>query len=86
MGYFFYVFNGIKGVHSHRFCRFLLRFFPLKGAMLARKVTPSVTPTVTPTPFFCYFSGSSGTPKVHRFYPLFCRSSWCRLTPHLTPR
>lgn len=71
MGYFFYVFNGIKGVHSHRFCRFLLRFFPLKGAMLARKVTPSVTPTVTPTPFFAIFRGRLEHQKCTVLTPFF---------------
>ena len=67
MGYFFYVFNGIKGVHSHRFFRFLLRFFPLKGAMLARKVTP----TVTPTPFFAIFRGRLEHQKCTVLTPFF---------------
>ena len=86
MGYFYYALNGIKGVHSPRFCRFPPRFFPLKGSMLAKIYPPKCNPNSNPNPIFCYFSGSPGTPKVHRFYPFFCRSSWCRLTPHLTPR
>lgn len=55
MGRFYCTLNGIKGVHSPRFCRFLLRFFPLKGSMLARNVHPFVHPTVLPTLFSGYF-------------------------------
>lgn len=55
MGCFYGALNGIKGVHSPRFCRFPPRFFPLKGSMLARFVHRVVHPTVRPTLFSGYF-------------------------------
>lgn len=71
MGYFYYALNGIKGVHSPRFCRFPPRFFPLKGSMLAKIYPPSVTPTVTPTPFFAIFRGRQEHQKCTVFTPFF---------------
>lgn len=71
MGYFYYALNGIKGVHSPRFCRFPPRFFPLKGSMLARFVHRVVPPTVPPTLFFCIFRGRQEHQKCTVFTPFF---------------